>query len=127
MEKDTNSILDNVATSNSINHIGEHVTAFDNFNATESAAIMASTFSHKVQRERADAQDKLNDLIKDDAKHERVIYIEWYLNDTQSWTLATQANPTNPRRAITYALVSNGYNWAPGDASGDEPQGRWEK
>lgn len=127
MEKDTQSILDNVATSQATNHVGEHVAAFDAFNETESAAITASTFSHKVQRERAEAQDKLNDLIKADAKHRQWIYIEWYLNDKQAWTLATQANPTNPRRAITYALVVNGYHWVAGDESGDEPQGRWEK
>ena len=127
MEKDTNSILNNVATSQAINHVGEHVDAFDAFNATESAAIMASTFSRKVQRERADAQDKLNDLIKDDAKHEATLYIEWYLNDKKAWTLATQANPTNPRKAIEYALVSSGYHWTAGDESGDEPEGRWEK
>lgn len=124
MEKDTNSIFNNVATSQ-VSHIGEHVAAFDSFNETESAAITASTFNHKVRRERADAQDKLNDLIKDDAKHEAVVYIEWYLNDKQAWTLASKANPTDPRRAITYALVTNGYTWTAGDASGDEPEGRW--
>lgn len=127
MEKDTNSIFNSTATSQATNHIGEHVAAFDAFNATESAAITASTFSRKVQRERANAQDALNQLIKDDAKGEAVVYIEWYLNDKQTWTLATQANPTNPRRAITYALVVNGYHWAAGDESGDEPQGHWSK
>lgn len=39
MEKDTQQILDAVATSNAIDHIGEHVDGFDNFNATESEAI----------------------------------------------------------------------------------------
>lgn len=126
MEKDTNSILNNVATSQ-VSHVGEHVADFDAFNATESTAIMASTFSHKVQREQMEAQDKLNQLIKDDAKHERVIYIEWYLNDKQSWTLATTASPENPRKSIEYALVSNGYHWTPGNGSGDEPEGRWSK
>lgn len=127
MEKDTNSILDNVATSNATNHIGEHVADFDAFNATESAAIMASTFSRKVQRERAKAQDKLNQLIKDDAKNSQWIYIEWYLNDNQSWTLATTANPTNPEDAIKQALEINGYHWTAGDESGDEPTGHWSK
>ena len=127
MEKDTQNILNSVATSNAIDHVGEHVADFDAFNATESAAITASTFSRKVQREQMEAQDKLNDLIKADGNHEAVVYIEWYLNDKQSWTLASKANPTNPRIAITYALVSNGYHWVPGDESGDEPQGRWEK
>ena len=125
MEKDTNSILNNVATSNAIDHVGEHVAAFDAFNETESAAITASTFSHKVQRERANAQDKLNQLIKDDAKHGQWIYIEWYLNDKQSWTLASKANPTNPEQSIKQALKVAGYSWMPGDDSGDEPQGRW--
>ena len=126
MEKDTNSILNNVATSQ-VSHIGEHVDAFDAFNATESAAITASTFSHKVQREQAEAQDALNQLIKDDAKGEAVVYIEWYLNDRQAWTLATTANPTNPEDAIKQALKVNGYSWVAGDGSGDEPEGRWEK
>ena len=125
MEKDTNSILDNVATSQATNHVGEHVAAFDAFNETESAAITASTFSHKVQRERADAQDKLNDLIKADSKDGQWIYIEWYLNDKKAWTLASQANPTQPQQAIEKALVSNGYSWVPGDDSGDEPTGHW--
>lgn len=125
MEKDTQSILNNAVTSQ-VSHVGEHIADFDAFNATESAAITASTFSHKVRRERAEAQDKLNQLIKDDANGQW-IYIEWYLNDKQTWTLATQANPTNPRRAIETALVSNGYTWTAGDASGDEPEGRWEK
>lgn len=126
MEKDTNSILNSVATSNA-SHIGEHVADFDAFNATESAAIMASTFSRKVQREQADAQDKLNDLIKDDAEHGQWIYIEWYLNDKQAWTLASEANPTDPRKAIEKALEINGYSWVPGDGSGDEPEGHWSK
>lgn len=125
MEKDTQSILNSVATSNAIDHIGEHIDAFDAFNATESAAIIASTFSRKVQRERAEAQDKLNDLIKSDAKDGQWIYIEWYLNDKKAWTLASQANPTQPQQAIEKALVSSGYTWTPGDESGDEPQGRW--
>lgn len=125
MEKDTNSILNNTATSQAINHVGEHIAGFDAFNETESAAITASTFSRKVQRERVDAQDKLNNLIKDDAKGEATLYIEWYLNDKQSWTLATTANPTNPEEAIEHALKVNGYSWVVGDASGDEPQGRW--
>lgn len=124
MEKDTNSILNNVATSQ-VSHIGEHVAGFDAFNATESAAITSSTFSRKVQREQADAQDKLNDLIKDDAEHGQWIYIEWYLNDKQAWTLASEANPTDPRKAIEKALVSSGYHWTAGDDSGDEPEGRW--
>lgn len=127
MEKYTNSILNNVATSQSIAHIGEHVAAFDAFNATESAAIMASTFSRKVQRERAEAQDKLNQLIKDDAKGEAVVYIEWYINDKQSWTLASKANPTNPEQSIKQALKVAGYSWTAGDASGDEPEGHWSK
>lgn len=126
MEKDTNSILNNVASSQ-VSHIGEHIDAFDAFNATESAAITASTFSRKVQREQAEAQDKLNDLIATDAKGKEWVYIEWYLNDKQSWTLATTANPTNPEDAIKQALVSNGYHWVPGDESGDEPEGRWSK
>ena len=126
MEKDTNSILNNVATSQ-VSHIGEHVAAFDAFNATESTAITAATFSRKVQRERAEAQDKLNQLIKDDAKGEATLYIEWYLNDKQAWKLASKANPTQPRQSIETALVTNGYTWTPGDASGDEPEGRWEK
>lgn len=130
MEKDTQSILNNVATSqatSNASHIGEHVAGFDAFNEAESAAITASTFSRKVQRERADAQDKLNDLIKADAKGEAVVYIEWYLNDKQSWTLASKANPTQPRQSIETALVSNGYHWTAGDASGDEPTGHWSK
>lgn len=127
MEKDTQSILDNVATSNATNHIGEHVAAFDAFNDTESAAITASTFSRKVQRERAEAQDALNALIKADGKHEATLYIEWYLNDKQSWKLASKANPTQPRQAIEKALEINGYSWVPGDGSGDEPEGRWSK
>ena len=127
MEKDTQSILDNVATSQAIDHVGEHVAAFDAFNATESTAIMASTFSHKIQREQAEAQNKLNDLIKADAKGEATLYIEWYLNDKQSWKLASKANPTQPRQAIEKALEINGYHWTAGDASGDEPEGRWEK
>ena len=126
MEKDTNSILNNVATSQ-VSHVGEHVDGFDAFNETESAAIMTSTFSRKIQREQAKAQDKLNQLIKDDAKHKATLYIEWYLNDKQSWTLASQANPTNPEEAIEHALVSNGYTWTAGDDSGDEPEGRWSK
>ncbi|WP_283583784.1 hypothetical protein [Limosilactobacillus difficilis] len=126
MEKDTQSILDNVAISQ-VSHVCEHVAAFNAFNETESAAITASNFSRKVKRERAEAQDKLNQLIATDAKHEAVVYIEWYLNDKRTWTLASNANPTNPRRAIEYALVSNGYHWMPGDDSGDEPEGRWEK
>lgn len=126
MEKDTNSILNNVATSQ-VSHIGEHVAAFDAFNATESAAITAETFSRKVQRERAKAQDELNDLIKADGKHEATLYIEWYLNDKQAWTLATTANPTQPRQSIEHALVSSGYHWMPGDDSGDEPEGHWSK
>lgn len=128
MEKDTQSILNNTATSqatSNASHIGEHVAAFDAFNATESTAIMASTFSRKVQREQMEAQDALNALIKDDANHEAVVYIEWYINDKQSWTLATQANPTQPQRAIETALKVNGYSWVPGDDSGDEPQGHW--
>lgn len=127
MEKDTNSILNNVTTSNASMHIGEHIADFDNFNATESAAIMTSTFSRKIQREQAKAQDELNDLIKADGNHEAVVYIEWYLNDKQAWTLASKANPTQPQQAIEKALVSNGYEWMPGDESGDEPEGRWEK
>ena len=127
MEKDTNSILNNVATSNASMHIGEHIAGFDAFNATESAAITASTFSRKVQRNQAEAQDKLNDLIATDAQHEAVVYIEWYLNDKQSWTLASEANPTDPRKAIEYALKANGYSWVAGDASGDEPEGHWSK
>lgn len=127
MEKDTQSILDNVATSQAIDHVGEHISGFDAFNETESAAIMASTFSRKVQRKRAEAQDKLNDLIKDDAKNSQWIYIEWYLNDNQSWTLATTANPTNPEDAIKQALKVAGYSWVPGDGSGDEPEGHWSK
>ena len=119
--------MNNVATSQATNHIGEHIAAFDAFNATESAAITASTFSRKVQRNQAEAQDKLNDLIATDAQHEAVVYIEWYLNDKQAWTLATTANPTQPRQSIEHALVSNGYTWTAGDASGDEPEGRWEK
>ena len=111
MEKDTNSILNNVATSQAIDHVGEHVAGFDAFNATESAAITASTFSRKIQREQAKAQDKLNDLIKADAEHGQWIYIEWYLNDKQAWTLASEANPTDPRKAIEKALVSSGYHW----------------
>ena len=126
MEKDTQSILNNVATSNA-SHIGEHIDAFDAFNATESAAIMASTFSRKVQRERANAQDALNQLIATDAKHGQWIYIEWYLFSDDAWTLASKANPTQPRRAIEKALVTNGYTWTAGDESGDEPEGRWEK
>ena len=127
MEKDTNSILNNTATSQAINHIGEHVAAFDAFNETESAAITASTFSRKIQREQMEAQDALNALIKDDAKGEATLYIEWYLNDKQSWKLASKANPTQPRRAIETALVSNGYTWISGDESGDEPEGHWSK
>ena len=127
MEKDTNSILNNVATSQAIDHVGEHVASFEAFNATESTAIMASTFSRKVQREQMEAQDKLNDLIKADGKHEAVVYIEWYLNDKQTWTLASKANPTQPQQAIEKALVTNGYTWTPGDDSGDEPQGHWSK
>lgn len=127
MEKDTNSILNNVATSNAIDHIGEHIAGFDNFNATESAAIMASTFSRKIQRKQAEAQDKLNQLIKDDAKGKEWVYIEWYLFSDDAWTLATTVNPTQPRQAIEQALVVNGYTWTAGDASGDEPEGRWEK
>lgn len=126
MEKDTNSILDNVATSQ-VSHIGEHVAAFDAFNETESAAITASTFSRKVQRERANAQDKLNDLIKADGKNGQWIYIEWYLFSDDAWTLASKANPTDPRKAIEKAIEINGYSWVPGDASGDEPQGHWSK
>lgn len=126
MEKDTNSILNNAATSQ-VSHIGEHVAAFDAFNATESASIMTSTFSRKVQRERANAQDKLNALIKDDAKGEAVVYLEWYINDKQSWKLATQANPTNPEQSIKQALEINGYEWTAGDDSGDEPEGYWSK
>ena len=125
MEKDTNSILNNVATSNASMHIGEHIADFDNFNATESAAIMASTFSRKVKRERAEAQDKLNDLIKADGKNGQWIYIEWYLNDKKAWTLASKANLTNPEEAIEKALEINGYHWTAGDESGDEPEGRW--
>lgn len=127
MEKDTNSILNNVATSQATNYIGEHIDAFDAFNATESAAITASTFSRKIQREQAKAQDELNDLIKADGKHEAVVYIEWYLNDKRSWTLATQANPTNPEDAIKQALEINSYHWVAGDESGDEPTGHWSK
>ena len=126
MEKDTNSILNNVATSQ-VSHIGEHIDAFDAFNATESAAITASTFSRKVQRKQAEAQDKLNDLIATDGKHDQWIYIEWYLNDKQSWTLASQASPTQPQQAIEKALVTNGYTWTAGDESGDEPTGHWSK
>lgn len=126
MEKDTNSILNNVATSQ-VSHVGEHIAEFDAFNEAESAAITASTFSRKVQRERAEEQDALNDLIKDDAKGEAVVYIEWYLNDKQAWTLARKANPTQPKRAIETALKVAGYHWVAGDESGDEPQGRWEK
>ena len=59
MEKDTQSILDNVAISQ-VSHVCEHVAAFNAFNETESAAITASNFSRKVKRERAEAQDKLN-------------------------------------------------------------------
>ena len=127
MEKDTNLILDNVATSNATNHIGEHVAGFDTFNATESAAITASTFSRKVQRNQAEAQDKLNQLIKDDAKGKEWVYIEWYLFSDDAWTLATTASPENPRRAIEHALKVNGYSWVPGDGSGDEPEGHWSK
>lgn len=126
MEKDTQSILNNVAISQ-VSHVGEHVAGFDAFNATESAAIMESTFSRKIQRERAEAQDKLNDLIKDDAKGEAVVYLEWYINDKQSWTLATQANPTQPQQAIEKALKVAGYSWTAGDASGNEPTGHWSK
>lgn len=126
MEKDTQSILDNVASSQ-VSHIGEHIADFDAFNATESTAIMASTFSRKVQREQAEAQDKLNDLIATDAKGEATLYIEWYLNDKQSWKLASKANPTQPRQAIEKALEINGYHWTAGDASGDEPTGHWSK
>ena len=125
MEKDTNSILNNVATSNASMHIGEHIAGFDAFNATESAAITASTFSRKVQRNQAEAQDKLNDLIATDAQHEAVVYIEWYLNDKKAWTLASKANLTNPEEAIEKALEINGYHWTAGDESGDEPEGRW--
>lgn len=127
MEKDTNSILDNVANSNAINHIGEHVSDFDAFNATESAAITASTFSRKVQRNQAEAQDKLNQLIKDDAKGEEWVYIEWYLFSDDAWKLASKANPTDPRKAIEKALKVAGYSWVAGDASGDEPEGHWSK
>lgn len=127
MEKDTQSILNSVATSNAIDHIGEHIAAFDAFNETESAAITASTFSRKVQRERAKAQDELNELIKADANGKEWVYIEWYLNDKQSWKLASKANPTQPRQAIEKALEINGYHWTAGDASGDEPEGRWSK
>ena len=126
MEKDTNSILDNVATSQ-VSHVGEHVAAFNAFNETESAAITASNFSRKVKREQEEAQDALNDLIKADAKHGQWIYIEWYLNDKQSWTLASKANPTNPEDAIEKAIEINGYHWVAGDDSGDEPEGHWEK
>lgn len=126
MEKDTNSILNNVASSQ-VSHIGEHVTGFDAFNATESAAITASTFSHKVQREQAESQDALNQLIATDAKGEATLYIEWYLNDKQSWKLASKANPTQPRQAIEKALEINSYHWTSGDASGDEPEGHWSK
>ena len=126
MEKDTNSILNNV-TSSQVSHGGEHVAGFDAFNATESAAITASTFSRKVQRERANAQDKLNDLIATDAKHGQWIYIEWYLSNDEAWQLATTASPENPRKSIEYALITNGYHWTAGDASGDEPQGHWSK
>ena len=124
MEKDTNSILNNVATSQ-VSHVGEHVADFDAFNATESAAITASTFSRKVQRERAKAQDALNDLIKADAKGKEWVYIEWYLFSDDAWTLATTANPTQPRQSIEHALKGNGYSWVPGDGSGYEPEGRW--
>ena len=127
MEKDTNSILNNVATSQATNHIGEHVAGFDSFNATESAAITASTFSRKIQREQAKPQDELNDLIKADGKNGQWIYIEWYLFSDDAWKLATTANPTQPRQAIEHALVSNGYHWVPGDESGDEPEGHWSK
>lgn len=126
MEKDTNSILNNVASSQA-SHIGEHVAGFDAFNETESAAITASTFSRKVQRERAEAQDALNALIKADATGEAVVYIEWYLNYKKALTLASQANPTQPQQAIEKALEINGYEWTAGDDSDDEPQGRWEK
>lgn len=130
MEKDTQSILNNVATSqatSNTSHIGEHVADFDAFNAIESAAITASTFSHKIQREQMEAQDKLNQLIKDDAKGKEWVYIEWYLFSDEAWTLATTANPTNPRKAIETALKVNGYHWVPCDASGDEPEGHWSK
>lgn len=126
MEKDTNSILNNVATSQ-VSHIGEHIAAFDAFNEAESAAITASTFSHKVQRERAEAQDKLNQLIATDAKCKEWVYIEWYLFSDDAWTLATTANPTQPRQSIEHALKVAGYEWMPGDESGDEPEGRWSK
>lgn len=126
MEKDTQSILNSVATSNAM-HIGEHVAAFDAFNETESAAITASTFSRKVQRERAKAQDKLNDLIATDAKGKEWVYIEWYLFSDDAWKLATTVNPTQPRQAIEQSLKINGYHWVPGDESGDEPEGRWSK
>lgn len=124
MEKDTQNILNSVATSNASMHIGEHISDFDAFNTTESAAIMASTFSRKVQREQEEAQDKLNQLIKADAKKEWV-YIEWYLFSDDAWTLASKANPTDPRKAIETALKVDGYSWVPGDDSGDEPEGRW--
>ena len=127
MEKDTNLILNNVATSNASMHIGEHIDSFDAFNETESAAITASTFSRKVQRNQAEAQDKLNQLIKDDGKNGQWIYIEWYLNDKQAWMLASKANPTNPEEAIEHALEINSYHWVAGDGSGDEPEGHWEK
>lgn len=127
MEKDTQNILNSVATSNAIDHIGEHIAGFDNFNATESAAIMASTFSRKIQRKQAEAQDKLNQLIKDDAKGKEWVYIEWYLFSDDAWTLATTVNPTQPRQAIEQALKINGYSWVPGDGSGDEPEGHWSK
>ena len=126
MEKDTNSILNSTATSQ-VSHIGEHIAGFDAFNETESAAITSSTFSRKVQREQAEAQDKLNQLIKADAKGKEWVYIEWYLFSDEAWQLATTANPTNPRQSIEHALGSNGYHWVPGDASGDEPQGHWSK
>lgn len=127
MEKDTNSILNNVATSQAIDHVGEHVSAFDAFNETESAAITAATFSRKIQREQMEAQDALNDLIKDDAKGKEWVYIEWYLFSDEAWTLASKANPTQPQQAIEKALKVAGYSWVAGDASGDEPEGRWEK
>lgn len=126
MEKDTNSILNNVATSNA-SHVGEHIADFDAFNATESTAIMASTFSHKVQREQMEAQDKLNDLIKADAKGKEWVYIEWYLFSDDAWTLASKANPTQPRQSIEHALKVNGYHWTAGDDSGDEPTGHFSK
>ena len=125
MEKDTQSILNNVATSQAIDHVGEHVAEFDAFNATESAAITASTFSRKVQRKQMEAQDKLNALIATDAKGKEWVYIEWYLFSDDAWTLATTANPTQPRQSIEHALKVAGYSWVPGDDSGDEPEGRW--